>query len=108
LFERQPTEPLLFVLSVLASWRITALVAYESGPFRVLDRLRRLMVTLRLGRLAGCFHCLAFWVSGAVVLVAYELTLWSLVLWAAVAGGVSIIERWLTGTMTTEGVDDGV
>jgi hypothetical protein len=107
-FERQPSEPLLFVLSVLAAWRVTALVVYESGPFRVLERLRRLLVTVRLGRLVGCFHCLGVWVSGAVVLAVYEVTLWSLLLWAAVAGAVSIVERWLTGASSTEGLDDGV
>jgi hypothetical protein len=108
LLERQPSEPLLFALSALAAWRVTALIAYESGPFRVVDRLRRLLVTLRLGQLVGCFHCLALWVSALVVLAVYEVTLWSLLLWAAVAGAVSIVERWLGGTMTTGGADDGV
>jgi hypothetical protein len=108
LFERQSSEPLLFAFSVLASWRITALLVYESGPFRVAERLRRLLVTARLGRLVDCFHCFAVWISAAVVLLVYEVTLWSLLLWAAVAGAVSIIERWLGGEMAAEGLDDGV
>jgi len=29
-------------------------------------------------------------------------------LWLAVAGAVSIIERWLGGTMSEEGIDDDV
>lgn len=108
MFERQPSEPLLFVLSVLAAWRITALVAYESGPFRVLERLRRAFVGLRLERLVGCFHCLGLWLSAAVVLVVYDLTAWSILLWLAVAGAISIIERWLGGGMVTESPDVGV
>ena len=108
MFERQPTEPLLFVVTGLAVWRVTALVAYESGPFQILDRLRRGMVALRLGRLIGCFHCLGLWIAGAAVLIVYELSWWSVLLWLAVAGAVSIIERWLGGTMFEEGVDDDV
>lgn len=108
MLERQPSEPLLLALSALAAWRVTALIAYESGPFRVLDRLRRLLVTLRLARLVGCFHCLALWVSAAVVLAVYEVTLWSVLLWLAVAGAVSIVERWLGGTMSTGGADDAL
>lgn len=107
MLERQPSEPLLFALSALAAWRVTALIAYESGPFRVLDRLRRLLVTLRLAGLVGCFHCLALWVTAAVVLAVYEVTLWSVLLWLAVTGAVSIVERWLGGTMSTGGPEDG-
>lgn len=106
MLERQPSEPLLFALSALAAWRVTALIAYESGPFRVLDRLRRLLVTLRLAQLVGCFHCLALWVTALVVLAVYEVTLWSVLLWLAVAGAVSTIERWLGGTTSTGGPED--
>jgi hypothetical protein len=105
-FERQPNEPLLFVLTGLAVWRVTALAAYESGPFHILDRLRRGMVSVRLGRLVGCFHCLGFWIAGAGVLIVYEVSWWSLLLWLAVAGVTSIVERWLGGTMSEEGVGD--
>jgi hypothetical protein len=106
--EPQPSEPLLFVLSALAVWRVTVLVAYESGPFRIVDRLRGRMVALGLERLVGCFHCLATWVAAGVVLVVYELTWWSLLLWPAVAGAVSIVERWLGGTMSIAEVSDDV
>ncbi len=108
MLERQPSEPLLFALSALAAWRVTALIAYESGPFRVLERVRRLLVTLRLGRLVGCFHCLGTWISALVVVAVYELSWWSVLLWPAVAGAVSIVERWLGGSMSTGGEDDGV
>ena len=100
MFERQPTEPLLFILTGLAVWRVTALLAYESGPFRIFDRLRRGMVDVRLGSLVGCFHCLGFWIAGAGVLIVYEVSWWSILLWLAVAGVVSIVERWLGGTMS--------
>ena len=108
MLERQPSEPLLFALSALAAWRVTALIAYESGPFHVFDRVRRLLVTLRLTQLVGCFHCLALWISALVVLAVYELTWWSVLLWLAVAGAASIVERWLGGSMPTGGEEAGV
>ena len=102
----QLNEPLLFVLSVLATWRITALVAYESGPFRSLEALRRLLVVIRLGRLVSCFHCLGIWIAAVVVLVVYRWEPSTALLWLAVAGAVSIIERWLGGTPSYGGTED--
>ncbi len=102
----QVGEPLLFVVVALATWRVTALVAYEHGPFGVLGLLRRLMVRLRLGRLATCFHCLGFWVAGLAALVVYGAETSTLLFWLAVAGSVSIVERWLGGGFPSGGVDD--
>ena len=39
------------------------------------------------------------------MLIVYELSWWSILLWFAVAGVVSIVERWLGGTMSEEEVD---
>lgn len=102
----QLDEPLLFVVSVLATWRITALVAYESGPFRSLEALRRLLVVIRLGRLVSCFHCLGFWLAALVALIVYRWEPPVILLWLALAGAVSIIERWLSGTTFSGGPED--
>ena len=102
----QLDEPLLFVVSVLATWRITAQVAYESGPFRSLEALRRLLVTIRLGRLVSCFHCLGFWLAALVALIVYRWEPPLILLWLALAGAVSIIERWLSGTTFSGGSED--
>lgn len=99
----QLDEPLLFVVSVLATWRITALVAYESGPFRSLEALRRLLVVIRLGRLVSCFHCLGFWLAALVALIVFRWEPSVILLWLALAGAVSIIERWLGGTTSSGG-----
>lgn len=103
----QLDEPLVFVLTVLATWRITALVAYESGPFRSLEALRRVLVQLRLGRLVGCFHCLGLWIAAIVVIVVYEWEPMTVLMWLAVAGAVSVIERWLGEESSMGGPDDG-
>lgn len=105
---QQLHEPFLFGLSVLATWRITALVAYESGPFRSLEALRRLLVVIRLGRLVSCFHCLGFWIAAIVVLIVYRWEPPVILVWLALAGAVSIIERWLGGTTSSGGPDDEI
>lgn len=106
--EWQLDEPLLFVVSVLATWRITAMVAYESGPFRTLERLRRLLVVIRLGRLVGCFHCLGLWIAAGVALIVYRWDLATVLVWLGLAGAVSIIERWLGGTTSIGDSEDGI
>lgn len=102
----QPHEPFLFALMVLATWRVTALIAYESGPFRLLESLRRFLVVIRLGRLVGCFHCLGVWVAAVVVVVVYPWEPSAVLLWLALAGAVSIIERWLGGPTSSGGEGD--
>jgi hypothetical protein len=86
-----------FVLCWLASWRITALFCYDAGPFQVFTRLRRLLARIGLGRLITCFHCTAIWVSALVVGVLFEMRWTTGVVFLAVAGAVSITERWLGG-----------
>ncbi len=106
--EWQLDEPLLFAVSVLATWRITALVAYESGPFRILERLRRLLVVIRLGRLVSCFHCLGLWIAAGVALIVYRWDLATVLVWLGLAGAVSIIERWLGGNASIGDSEDGI
>jgi hypothetical protein len=105
--EWQLDEPLLFVVSVLATWRITASVAYESGPFRILERLRRLLVVIRLERLVSCFHCLGLWVAAGVAIIVFRWDLSTVLFWLGLAGAVSIIERWLGGSTSTGDSGDG-
>lgn len=101
----QPAESSVvwLVACWLASWRITALLVYEAGPFDLLSRLRVVLVRVGLRGLITCFHCLALWVSAVVVLLVYQLEPRSLLLIVAVAGAASISERFLGGTNGSEG-----
>ena len=55
-----------FVIGSLAVWRITHLLAYEDGPFRVIARFRE-RVRAKLGdSILDCFKCLSLWVAGIV------------------------------------------
>lgn len=99
-------EPFLFLLGALVTWRMTALLAYERGPFGVFDVFRRFMARIGLGRLVGCFHCLGLWVAAGMALIIYRLEASTILFWLALAGAVSISERWLSGAAMTGGVDD--
>lgn len=87
------------IASWLAAWRLTALLAYEAGPFELLSRLRVALARIGLHGLVTCFHCLAVWISAAVVLLVFEIEARSLLLVLAVAGAASITERLLGGVL---------
>jgi hypothetical protein len=89
----------------LAAWRLTALLAYEAGPFELLSRLRVALARVGLHGVVTCFHCLALWVSAAVVLLVYEIEARSLLLILAVAGASSMSERLLGGMRPPENGD---
>src|SRR5262245_31223440 len=85
------------IAATLASWRLTALLCYEDGPFGVFMAFRRLMYKIRLGSLVSCFACLSVWISAGVVLCVYKLRPGVAVLVFAVSGAALILERWLGG-----------
>ncbi len=90
-------SPVWLLLCVFAAWRVTALICYDAGPFDVLTRLRRVAVAAGLFRLITCFQCTSVWVSAAVVAVMYERRWTTILVFLAVAGAVSVVERWLGG-----------
>lgn len=59
---------LRFVLAVLATWRLTHLLAREDGPGDLLARLRRRLGEGAAGRFLDCFHCLSVWVAAVAAL----------------------------------------
>lgn len=97
----QPADssPAWLVACWLAAWRLTALLAYEAGPFELLSWLRVALARVGLHGVVTCFHCLAVWVSAAVVLLVYEFEARSFVLILAIAGAASMSERLLGGTL---------
>lgn len=64
-------EPLLFIVSIMAIWRIVSLLLYEEGPFAIFERLRARVYQLEdkpggISRGFGCFDCMSIWVSIAI------------------------------------------
>jgi hypothetical protein len=84
---------LWLVLAVLATWRVTHLLASEDGPGDIIFRFRRLLGQGRAGKLMDCFNCLSLWVAAPMALfVSREPTEWFMG-WLAISGGACLLER---------------
>lgn len=84
---------MLFIASILATWRVSHLITAEDGPFNVVARLRAAAGAGFLGALMDCFYCTSMW-------VALPLGYWvghgwveRVVAWLAVSGGAILLER---------------
>jgi len=82
-----------FLVSVLAVWRASHLLALEDGPFDVFSRLRRAAGTGFWGTLVGCLYCVSLWLAAPVALFLVEE--WRLrgLTWLALSGGAILLER---------------
>ena len=97
---------LRFVLAVLATWRVTHLLAHEDGPADLLVRLRKRVGAGPVGRLMDCFQCLSLWVAAPFALfLARRLLDWLLV-WLATSGATCLLERVSPEPMVIERVPE--
>ena len=92
----EPNDWLWLIISVLSVWRLTNLFCFEAGPFDTMIKLRSVLYRLKLGNLIECFHCTALWISVFVTVAVYKLSITTVFLAFAMAGGASIIERSLS------------
>jgi len=84
---------LRLILAVLATWRVTHLLASEDGPADVIVRFRALLGQSFAGKLMDCFYCLSLWIAAPTALfVTRQLLNWLLV-WLAVSGAACLLER---------------
>ena len=82
-----------FILAVLATWRVTHLLANEDGPADVIFRLRRWLGEGWIGGLMDCFNCLSLWIAAPTALFVSSSPLTWLVSWLALSGGACLLER---------------
>jgi len=90
---REPEFWFRFAVAILATWRVTHLLALEDGPADVIVRLR-----LRLGRsfagsLMDCFKCLSLWIAAPAALFVARKPLDWLFIWLALSGAACLLER---------------
>jgi hypothetical protein len=96
-------DPLLFVLAVLATYRLAILFAWEDGPARVFLKIRMRLgaynygpdgnADTSLGELAGCPYCQGVYVALALALIFYPIGWHILLYWFAIAGGQAFLIR---------------
>lgn len=80
-------------LAVLATWRLSRLVAFEDGPWDVIARLRERAGSGAVGRLMDCPYCLSLWFAAPMALVIDDGFPGWLLAWLGVSGGASLVER---------------
>jgi hypothetical protein len=81
----------VFLLGVFAVWRITYAVTAETGPARVLVRLRASLA--RWGSVLECFYCASVWIALPVALAIGTSRAERGLLWPALSGAACILHR---------------
>ncbi len=81
------------IISVLAVWRVTHLLAAEDGPAGVIVRIRKKIGNGFWGRLLDCFYCLSLWTAAPFAYFAGESIRDRLTLWLALSAGAILLER---------------
>ena len=84
---------MLFVLAVLATWRVTHLLASEDGPADLIVRFRARLAQIWAGKLMDCFNCLSFWVAAPLALLVTQKPLDLILVWLALSGAACLLER---------------
>ena len=82
-----------FVLAVLATWRITHLLAKEDGPADLVVRCRARLGHGMAGKLMDCFECLSVWVAVPIAFFVSRRPLDLLLIWLALSGAACLLER---------------
>ena len=82
-----------FVLAVLATWRLTHLLASEDGPADALVRFRAWLGESLAGNLMDCFNCLSLWIAAPAALFVSQAPLEWMFCWLAVSGAACLLER---------------
>jgi hypothetical protein len=82
-----------FILAVLATWRVTHLLASEDGPADIIVRLRVLLGQTLAGKLMDCFNCLSLWIAAPAALFLTRQLLDWLFVWLAVSGAACLLDR---------------
>ena len=82
-----------FALAVLATWRVTHLLAHEDGPADLIFRFRRLLAQGWAGSLLDCFHCLSLWIAAPAALFVSTAPVDWLFAWWGLSGAACLLER---------------
>lgn len=81
------------VLAVLATWRVTHLLAREDGPGDLFVGLRARLGRSFAGQLMDCFYCLSLWVAAPLAVFVTRSPADLAVAWLALSGAACLLER---------------
>lgn len=80
-------------VAVLATWRVTHLLANEDGPADLIVRMRALLGRSLIGQLMDCFQCLSLWIAAGAALFVSRRPLEWVFGWLAISGAACLLER---------------
>lgn len=104
-------DNLTIIIAILATWRLSAMLSYETGPFNIFIWFRELFGIVHdddgkktivpesfFAELLDCVWCVSVWIGGAVAIILffYPVLFWLLLPFALSAGAISI-ERFANG-----------
>ncbi|MFZ0584384.1 MAG: hypothetical protein WAN72_03425 [Candidatus Acidiferrales bacterium] len=81
------------VLAVLATWRMTHLLAREDGPGDLIFRVRAWLGQGVAAKLMDCFYCLSLWIAAPAALFVSRRAIEWIFTWLALSGGACLLER---------------
>jgi len=104
-----------FTFAVLATWRVTHLLANEDGPADLIVRFRARLGSGLVGKLMDCFECLSLWVAMPIAFLLSWGAVDLLLTWLALSGAACLLERAVQKPVviqpmreSTEGDTDGM
>ena len=77
-------------MAVLATWRLSHLVAHEDGPFDLVAKVRLAAGLSTWGRLMDCPYCLSLWFAAPFAIWLSRDWVEGLAIWPAISGGASL------------------
>ena len=84
---------LRFGVAVLATWRVTHLLANEDGPADIIVRMREKLGDSQLGALMDCFQCASMWVAIPFAFFVARKPADRVAAWLALSGAACIIQE---------------
>jgi hypothetical protein len=96
-----------YAAAVLATWRVTHLLANEDGPADVIARVREQLGESQLGALMDCFQCTSLWVAAPMAFYVGRKTSDRAVAWLALSAGACILEAVVSGGRDLKGSAEG-
>ena len=83
----------LYIISALATWRVTHLLSKEDGPFDIIFLLRKKAGAGFFGNLLDCFYCLSLWIAIPFALYAGNNWKEMILLWLAFSAAACLPEK---------------
>jgi hypothetical protein len=78
----------IYIIILLALWRVTHLISYEDGPFKVFLKLRK-----KTGKPFDCFYCLSIWI-GFMTSLYFSQSIEEIILFSlSLSGGAILLEK---------------